>query len=89
MVRSGVYFSCIHVHERQMIRKYICMLLHAWLGYSNCRPTSRPPPPSRVPFSPALSVEFTTENINEVNESPVVCRTRFTKCFHGVGAIYC
>ena len=62
-------------------------VLHAWLGYSNCRSTSRPPPPSRVPFPPALSVEFTTENINEVNESPIVCRTRFTKCFHGVGAI--
>ena len=33
----------------------------------NCRSTSRPPPPSRVPFSPALSVEFTTDKINEVN----------------------
>ena len=31
------------------------------------RSTSRPPPPSRVPFSPALSVEFTTDRINEVN----------------------
>ena len=36
---------------------------------TNCRSTSRPPPPSRVPvsFSPALSVEFTTDKINEVN----------------------
>ena len=40
------------------------------IGTPNCRSTSRPPPPSRVPFSPALSdasVEFTTNKINEVN----------------------
>ena len=45
---------------------------------SNCRSTSRPPPPSRVPFSPALSVEFMTDKINEVNGNvgKPDCRTR-------------
>ena len=44
-------------------------MLHIKFGFDwpNCRSTSRPPPPSRVPFSPALSVEFTTDKINEVN----------------------
>ena len=62
---------------RKLVQRHYLSCLIVMI-YHNCRSTSRPPPPSRVSFSPALSVklsvEFTTDNINEVNgtKGPVV-----------------